>query len=1099
MTTDLTRAYAAAMARDPDAAPVTPRSSSEDKRVYRVLTLRNGLRAVLISDPVTDKASAALDVQVGHFSDPDALPGLAHFLEHMLFLGTELYPDESSYQAFLSAHGGSSNAYTSTENTCYYFDLTWKFLPEALDRFSAFFKCPLFTPSCVDRELNAVHNENAKNLNADNWRAFQLLKSTSNPAHPMSKFGTGNHATLRDGPKAAGVDVRAALLDFHRRYYAPQVMSLAVVGRESLDELEKLVREKFEPIQPNAAATGVPPPFAADAMTDAQLGRYIRVLPVKDLRYVQLLWFFDQSMMPLWGEKPLELLSHLLGHESAGSVLSYLKSKDWANGLSSGLKTSATSFSLFTVTVDLTEEGLRHSDEVVEAVQSYIVHVLQRSLREEPQRWENEVFREVQAVNAMHFKFKSKEAPISLASSLAHALQTYPPEHVLDGPYELKRYDGELLRRFVDDVLVDSKRARVHLVAQQLKQQVASEGKTFEREQWYQTEYLNEPLPAALAERLAVPAPIAALHLPTPNDFIATDFTIKHAQFSEAEIEAKKDYAPTRIPVADIAVKPAAAVVGDAAAAPSSASPAVNDAGDIPAGFIPLASHPLSSVWWKPDRSFGMPKANLMLRFRTPRAYDSPTSVLLSNLYAALLQEALNEFAYQSQIAGLNYNFYSTQYGMSLSVGGYNQRQGALLSAILSQMRSLRAVDRPADFARLKEATRRGLLNFALDQPYQHCVQDEAQALESVLWTHAEKLAVLDALQPEHLDAHSARLLAAAEIEMLLHGNVEEAEVHATAQQVQRALQFAPLAASQLPRSRIVQLSPKHTYLRQHAALNPEDKNSAALSLFQLGENTVELHAVAELFSHVARQPLYDQLRTKEQLGYLVWSSLLSHKGVLSWRVLLQSSNAPADYLAHRVEAFIEWWCGTELPRLLADPELKFFETNVAAVVAKKLEKDKTLGAESNRLWGEIVAQRFQFDRVEREVAALKALDPQHLIAFADRFIRIRGPAEGESQRAKLCVQYFGAGKALPEPVLRDTEERVAFANLPVASEKKGEDAVAAAAAPASELAPDAEASASPPAVDVSLPPVPVDPREIVMLDDLGAFKLSMPLFPSFQ
>jgi len=47
-----------------------------------------------------------MDVHVGHFSDPDGIPGLAHFCEHMLFLGTKKYPDEASYSNFLSAHGG---------------------------------------------------------------------------------------------------------------------------------------------------------------------------------------------------------------------------------------------------------------------------------------------------------------------------------------------------------------------------------------------------------------------------------------------------------------------------------------------------------------------------------------------------------------------------------------------------------------------------------------------------------------------------------------------------------------------------------------------------------------------------------------------------------------------------------------------------------------------------------------------------------------------------------------------------------------------------------------------------------------------------------
>jgi nardilysin len=58
------------------------------------------------------KAAAALSVGVGHFTDPWNLQGLSHYLEHMLFMGSEKYPDENDYDAFLTAHGGASNACT---------------------------------------------------------------------------------------------------------------------------------------------------------------------------------------------------------------------------------------------------------------------------------------------------------------------------------------------------------------------------------------------------------------------------------------------------------------------------------------------------------------------------------------------------------------------------------------------------------------------------------------------------------------------------------------------------------------------------------------------------------------------------------------------------------------------------------------------------------------------------------------------------------------------------------------------------------------------------------------------------------------------------
>ena len=96
--------------------------SPSDKATYKIITLPNRLKALLISDPEADMAAASINVGVGSCSDPREHQGLAHFLEHMLFQGTEKYPDEFEYSKFMSDNGGWDNAFTGGENTNYYFD-----------------------------------------------------------------------------------------------------------------------------------------------------------------------------------------------------------------------------------------------------------------------------------------------------------------------------------------------------------------------------------------------------------------------------------------------------------------------------------------------------------------------------------------------------------------------------------------------------------------------------------------------------------------------------------------------------------------------------------------------------------------------------------------------------------------------------------------------------------------------------------------------------------------------------------------------------------------------------------------------------------------
>lgn len=162
--------------------------------------------------------------------DPDDLPGLAHFCEHMLFMGTEKYPEKNDYTKYLSENGGASNALTHLDHTTYYFDVSPKKLEGALDRFAHFFLTPLFKDTLTELELHAINSEHLKNLANDTWRFDQLDKSSANTHHPYSKFGTGNKQTLDIIPKQKGINVRERLLEFHEKYYSANIMSLCVLG-----------------------------------------------------------------------------------------------------------------------------------------------------------------------------------------------------------------------------------------------------------------------------------------------------------------------------------------------------------------------------------------------------------------------------------------------------------------------------------------------------------------------------------------------------------------------------------------------------------------------------------------------------------------------------------------------------------------------------------------------------------------------------------------------------------------------------------------------------------------------------------------------------
>lgn len=133
--------------------------SPNDDRQYSALLLPNGLQVVLVSDPTLENSAASLAVGVGSAHNPKTQLGLAHYLEHMLFLGTEKYPEPDGFMKYTQANGGMTNAFTAYDKTNYLFQINAGKFDEALDRFSDYFKKPTFDPNFSDKERNAVNNE----------------------------------------------------------------------------------------------------------------------------------------------------------------------------------------------------------------------------------------------------------------------------------------------------------------------------------------------------------------------------------------------------------------------------------------------------------------------------------------------------------------------------------------------------------------------------------------------------------------------------------------------------------------------------------------------------------------------------------------------------------------------------------------------------------------------------------------------------------------------------------------------------------------------------------------------------------------------------
>ena len=383
------------------------------KRETAKLVLDSGLQVLVISDPGAKQSAAAVCVEAGSWHDPKEYPGMAHFLEHMLFMGTGAYPEETEYMQYISDHGGKVNASTWPDRTIYMFSINNDAFSGALDRFSHFFIDPLFQTSCIERELHAVDQEHSKNVENDGWRQYMVFKETGNPLHPNSGFSTGNAKTLGGIPQEA-------LKKWYQSHYSAEKLHLIVFSPLPLDELKLHVVDTFSKVPQRS---GYQHTFPELLSSGQQRGHMIFLKPIKDLRSLSLMWELPSAFAD-WEKQPSSLIAYILNAESENTLIGELKREKLAESLKASYDLHGKGKLLFTIDINLTPQGVLQA----EAIITRVFQTLAR-LKENP--LPSYLFDEMQKMAILNYQYQSREDAFSFITQHAHDifdenLETYP-------------------------------------------------------------------------------------------------------------------------------------------------------------------------------------------------------------------------------------------------------------------------------------------------------------------------------------------------------------------------------------------------------------------------------------------------------------------------------------------------------------------------------------------------------------------------------------------------------------------------------------------------------------------------------------------------
>ncbi|KAK0594994.1 hypothetical protein LWI29_002428 [Acer saccharum] len=822
-----------------DVEIVKPRT---DKRQYKRLVLSNSLQVLLISDPDTDKCAASMDVNVGSFSDPDGLEGLAHFLEHMLFYASEKYPLEDSYSKFITEHGGSTNAFTSSEHTNYHFDVNTDCFEEALDRFAQFFIKPLMSADATMREIKAVDSENQKNLLSDGWRMHQLQKHQSLEAHPYHKFSTGNLDTLAVRPKARGQDTRHELLNFYDENYSANLMHLVVYTKESLDKIQTIVEGKFQEIRnTNRSCFHCP----GQPCTSEHLQILVRAVPIKEGHKLRIAWPITPSIHH-YKEAPCRYLSHLIGHEGEGSLFYVLKTLGWATGLSAGEGDSTLEFSFFEVGIDLTDAGHEHMQDIVGLLFKYI-NLLQQS---GACKW---IFDELSAVCETTFHYQDKTPPISYAVHVACNMKKYPPKDWLVGSSLPSNFSPGTIQMVLDQL--SPNKVRIFWESKKF------EGHTEMVEPWYGTAYSVEKINDSIIQEWILSAPSENLHLPVSNIFIPTDLSLK-----DVHEKAKFPVLLKKSPYSTLWYKP------DTMFSTPKAYVKINfncpHANDSPEAEV------LADIFTR-----------LLMDYLNEYAYYAQVAGLYYGIHNT-------DSGFQVTLVGYNHKLRILLETVVEKIANFKVKPDRF--SVIKEM-----VTKEYQNFKFQQPYQQAMYYCSL------ILQDHTwpwmEQLEVLPHIEVEDLAKFT---PMMLSRAFLECFIAGNIECNEAGSMIQHIEDVFFKGSNPICQ--PLFPSQHLTNRVVKLDRGMNYVYSKEGSNPSDENSALVHYIQVHRDDFVMNVKLQLFALVAKQPAFHQLRSVEQLGYITVLTQRNDSGIRGVQVIIQSSVKGPQHIDTRVQFFLK-------------------------------------------------------------------------------------------------------------------------------------------------------------------------------------------------
>ena len=871
-------------------------------------------------------------------------------LEHGVFLGDSKHRAANTFEQFLAEHSGHSNAFTSQENTNYYYKISADKLEESLDRLSSLLSDPLLELESLQREYHAIQSEFLKDTLESARQIWRLVKHLANPDHPFHRLSPGNLETLQNLKNSS------VIKDFHSKHYFPENMKCVVYGRQDTQYLLQISRKHFGRItNKKSRFEADSQPGVVQAYPPQNLGLWVNYKLLREGNDLDIIW-------PVVGGSRCGLGSavHVLSERHPRSVLALLKRQGLATSVTWSIVISTSSFSLVRVNVKLTELGGQKIVMVAKLIFSQVEALKAESLTT-MKSWLTKAHQESMQHFINHENPEVHHFVKSLSSRMSRVLH---PAYYLGAPIQTPT-----VTCLVQALLSLTSHKSIMLFGSSDEEQLYRNA-----EPWYGIPYTA----TVLSDR-----DLDSVQNSLNNNFEIWPPPAQRARISKTfplfERDLEQDYWPTKIQ---------------------------NDRG--------------LTVWWQQDYTFHIPKIDMVLWIYGRYEHSTPREIALHYILAEMIRDQLEDLikppGYSMQI------YYQSSSGLIVTLAGYSDHEqiSRCIKDLVSVLTGLDTTQKNRFIYVVKYKAHRDLVRSDYAEAYKHPLYKSRVLLEKNVAPLEKIISEIDSVTLESFKVFYKSFWESVGCRALIYGNV----LKTMAQQYGHM--FKPISMRTLnsghkvdpPFHPTLQYPPGTYYTITRYPNSKETASVADLTIIlgptpwnsdtiESGEDLFTRTILGRVTASLLSEPAFIELRTRQQLGYSVFTKYISHFGVDYIHICVQGSEHSAVEIANSVLRFLESY-RKDLMSIMntkAETSTATHWTRVIDSVRRDiLVKPPTQRAMANEIASELFSPDSEPDRADMLVASLDRATPQMLLKFYDEYVlgsksrRIMSLAQSENR-----------------------------------------------------------------------------------------------------